>query len=110
MKSLIHLKARIKRTLRSKNGESIMEAIVSLLVLGILMTTIVAVIRFSMVMTGNSIREATVAQESVNDMILTSAGEEREVIISINELDIEVSLITLFYEDTQRRILAFYPD
>jgi hypothetical protein len=87
-----------------------MEAIVSLLVLGILMTTIVAVIRFSMVMTGNSIREATVAQESVNDMILTSAGEEREVIISINELDIEVSLITLFYEDTQRRILAFYPD
>jgi hypothetical protein len=64
----------IKKVLRSKGGESIMEAVVSLLILGILMTTVVTIIRFSMVMTGNSIINAADSQEGFNQIITVESG------------------------------------
>ena len=54
-----------------------MEAIVSLLILGILMTTLITIVRFSMTMTGNAINEAEDAQNAFNNLILenyTGAG------------------------------------
>ena len=88
-----------------------MEAIVSVLILGMLLTTIVSIIRFSMVMTGNSIRESTVAQEIVNSLVLedlTGLATSSQV-LTITSADDSFSAsfsITLYNEDN---IVAFYP-
>jgi len=47
-----------------------MEAIVSLAILGILMTTLVSIVRFSMVMTSSAMSRATEAQDGYNLLIL----------------------------------------
>jgi Tfp pilus assembly protein PilV len=60
----------IKKTLRSRSGESIMEALVSLLILGLLLTTIVSIIRYSTAMTGQSMRVALIEQNTVNSLML----------------------------------------
>ena len=70
MKYLSKFLIRIKNALRSSRGESIMEAIVSLAILGILMTTLVSIIRFSMVMTSTAMSRATETQDSYNILIL----------------------------------------
>jgi len=100
---------------RSKRGESIMEALVSLLILGILMTTITSVIRFSMVMTGTSIRNAVESQDVINDLMLerlaeydTSTGMIIFTTVDNDSFDIDAShSVTLYSEDN---IIAFYPD
>ena len=46
-----------------------MEAVVSLLVLGILMTTIIGIIRFSMVITGSTLADATTSQNDFNRLM-----------------------------------------
>jgi len=77
---------RIKKALRSKLGESIMEALVSMMILGILMTTVVSIIRFSMVMTGRSLTDATGTQEAFNELILTTTGVSDELVFTITEI------------------------
>jgi len=62
-----------------------MEAIVSLLILGILMTTIVAIIRFSMVLTGNALSNASGAQDRYNALIHENySGATVELTITSN--------------------------
>ena len=63
------LLTKINKTLRAKNGESIMESIVALMILGILMTTIVSIIRFSMVMTSSALSSSDEAQRDFNNLI-----------------------------------------
>ena len=65
------IKNKITKKLRSKIGESIMEALVSMMILGILMTTVVSIIRFSMVMTGRSLANANGTQAAFNVLINT---------------------------------------
>jgi len=102
---------KIKKAIRSKRGESLMEAIVSLLILGILMTTIVSVIRFSMVMTGNSIREATTTQNDMNDIRLENLGASSSLVLltfTANGYNlIEASHDINFH--AENNIVAFYP-
>jgi len=57
--------------LRSEKGVSMMEVVVSILIFGILLTTAVTIIRFSLVITGDAINRATVAQDMVNDLMVS---------------------------------------
>ena len=65
---------KVKKPLLSKRGESIMEAIVSLLILSILMTTLVSILRFSMAMTTSAISDASEAQIEFNALKINPAG------------------------------------
>jgi len=62
------LKIKLEKSLRSKSGETIMEALVSMLILGILLTTVVSTIRFSLGVTGDSLRDADASQLISNDL------------------------------------------
>jgi len=68
----------IFKILRFKKGETIMETLVSLLIMGLLITALLSIIRFSMVITGDALRNAGQAQGSVNTLITnanyTTAG------------------------------------
>jgi len=79
MKYLSDFMIKVKMTLRKRCGESIMEAIVSLLILGIMMTTLISIYRFSMVLTSTALSNANDAQVDVNDLLLENytgtAGE-----------------------------------
>ena len=66
---LLNLKHKLIKRILSKRGESIMEAVVALVILGILMTTILTIIRFSLAMTGGTIRNATDTQDDFNSLI-----------------------------------------
>ena len=74
MKLWSHKLKKTKKNLRSKRGETIMEAIVSLLILGIFMTTVVSIVRYSLVMTGMALSEATAAQTGFNQLIHEDFG------------------------------------
>ena len=105
---------RIKKALDSKRGESIMEAVVSLLILGLLMTTIVTIIRFSLVMTGNSIINAGKTQEEINNLIrdeytnsVTTSivfVSEDNTIIATHEIEFNTP------GDDDLDIITFYPN
>lgn len=59
---------RLSNKLLSKRGETIMETLVSLLIMGLLITSLLSIIRFSMVLTGDSLSNATASQEIFNAM------------------------------------------
>jgi len=61
--------SQVKKILRSKRGETLMEGIVSVLILGILMAAVVSIIQFSIRTTGDAILASTEAQETVNRII-----------------------------------------
>lgn len=63
-------------SLRPERGESIMEVIVSILIFSILMTTALAVVRTSLVITGDRLAAATSSQEEVNDLFLNKWSPE----------------------------------
>ncbi|MCL2424794.1 MAG: hypothetical protein FWD05_00485 [Oscillospiraceae bacterium] len=85
-----------------------MEAIVSLLILSILLTTIVTIIRFSTSMTAASIADAETSQNMFNALILESYDGEAEIItFTSDDADIEVSHgVNLYNADG---IIAFTP-
>ena len=91
-----------------------MEAIVSLLILGILMTTIVSIIRFSLVMTGISLNEAAVAQTGFNDLIHEDYPSAPAVPLTFTLdfdnpfINIEASHNVILYNE--ENTLAFMPD
>jgi len=56
----------ISKKLLSKRGETIMETLVSLLIMGILITSLLSIIRFSLVLTGDSLKNAAESQNDFN--------------------------------------------
>ena len=62
--------SKIKKILRSKSGETIMEAIASMLILTILLTTIASMIRFSLNLTSITSEKADMEQEEVMNYLL----------------------------------------
>jgi len=102
-----------KKTLRSKSGESIMEAIVSLLILGMLMTTIVSIIRFSMAMTGDSIRDATATQIEMNNLkfddFIDTSGESSQGSLILRNVDLGIDAGHSVVLYTDNGVIAFYP-
>jgi len=110
--NLQQLKIRLKNILQSKKGFTIMEAIVSLLILGILLTTVVTIIRFSTSLTSTSITAANEAQDRFNSLILESFDEysssyEAIVTFASDSIDIEVSQDIIIYGEDG--IVAFAP-
>jgi hypothetical protein len=60
----------IKKTLRSNSGETIIEAIASLLILTILFTTVTSIIQTSLRWTGDALRDAEIMQNYLNDIAI----------------------------------------
>ena len=90
-----------------------MEAIVSLLILGILMTSIVGVIRFSLVMTGNATRDATLAQEIINDFKLAPTGGtpgEMRFQFQVAGTTVVATHNIRVFEDDVYNFVAFHPE
>jgi len=91
-----------------------MEALVSLLILGMLMATIVSVIRFSMVMTGNTLANATAAQNEINNIKFDDYASNSGIFSSgalklSNPIwNIKAEHSIELYSDNG--IIAFYPD
>jgi len=100
---------RIKKILLSKRGETIMEALVSMLILGILLTTIVSVIRFSMALTGNAVNDAAASQEIINDLIHENypSGNTVELSFQSTTFDIDVRHNVVLYSTDD--VTAFSP-
>ena len=86
-----------------------MEAIVSLLIIGILMTTVISVIRFSMTMTGNSITRAEASQNDFNDIIFENYNDNPStILISADNI---VATHNIFVSiDNNGEIIAFRPE
>jgi len=60
-------KSNLKKLL-SKRGETIMETLVSLLIMGLLITSLLSIIRFSLVLTGDSLSNAQESQGNFNTL------------------------------------------
>ena len=120
MKSLIH---RISNKLRSKKGETLVEAIISILLLTILLSTITAMISTSRRMTARSMETA---REMQNETFNPAASSNPDRFIPGGEIsfsgEIETSdaLITIdiasthnisiFDDDFNENIIAFSPE
>ena len=86
-----------------------MEALASLLILGILMTTITAVIQFSLVMTSTSIGRANASQELINELKTTDyPGGQRVISFSNTAISINAAHNIIYH--TNDGITAFRPD
>lgn len=67
---------RTKGIILSSGGETLMESLVSLLVLTILLLTVTAMIKTSFNMSGATIKNATDEQETVNKLVLSDYGDD----------------------------------
>jgi len=116
MKSLIRT---LIKKLRYKNGETLVEAIVSILLLAILLTTVTAMISTSLRMTAKSMQDAVAMQEGLlNKAILGelpdpdlfpgalhknglfTIGSTEPLIFATHDIDVL---------ETTENIIAFYP-
>jgi len=107
------LKDSIKKVLRSNRGETLVEAIVSILLLAILMTTVTAMIQTSLRLTANSMRDAEELQSDTFNLAIAGthpdfspgvvAFETKSPALIKTQHDIDI------LEDTGD-IVFFYPD
>lgn len=91
VKQFIH----VRRILTSNRGETIMESIVSLLIMMLLLVTVSTMIRFSFSLTSNAVNEASSQQIKANELIsapvyndtdsLTLSGDGIDVTISVKK-------------------------
>ena len=121
MKSLIQ---RIKKSLCPAKGETLVEAIVSILILAIMMTIIVTMISTSMRLTANSMEEARAIQQgTLNPAFLGDLPAGADVTeLKITSLSLFDALpdyvpaqhdVLVFDNDafeTNQNVVAFYPD
>jgi len=112
MRSLI---IKIKKKLRQKRGETLIEAIISILLLAILLTTVTAMIQTSLRMTSNSMREADDLQKNTyNPAILNTLPDLSSGTIILKSQSTTVvdtqHDIFVFEDEDINDILSFYPD
>ena len=89
-----------------------MEAIVSLLILSILLSTIVAIIRFSTVITATSLSNATEAQNTVNSLALEQYASEETPLLTFSFVSTTGESVTAthnIYLSSEDTIIAFRP-
>jgi len=116
MKSLIRT---LIKKLRCKNGETLVEAIVSILLLAILLATVTAMISTSLRMTANSMRDAVDIQEGLlnrailgelPDPDLFPDASHQRVTFTIGSTTPLISAVhNIDVLDTTENIIAFYP-
>jgi Na+-driven multidrug efflux pump len=78
----------ISKIIYSKKGESIMEALVSMLILGMLLVTVMAIIQYSMIQTAISSLEATEAQDRFNGLIIDEYDDEDDITVNFQAADL----------------------
>jgi len=86
-----------------------MEALVSVLILGILLATVVSIIRFSMALTGHTLRDATVSQTEMNDLILDKYPQSKTGTLKFTSTDAEINAEHDIVYYSENGIAAFYP-
>lgn len=108
MKTLIQ---RIKKTIRSNKGETIMEGIVSLLVLSILLLVVTTMIQTALRMTSVSIQNAKESQDVFNDVALSeySDSESAEITFSFSFSGTSMSAAHDIIVNKDGGIIAFAP-
>ena len=121
MKSLILLiRSIINRSLFQKRGETLVEGIISILLLAILMTTVTVMIQTSLRQTANSMEDAELLQNlTFNPAVLDDHPNLPEGIIrfvliidkddAMDDITIEAQHDIRIYENI-RSIVSFYPD
>ena len=109
MRSLID---KTKKALRSKRGETLVEAIASMLILAILLTSVAAMIQTALRMSGEAVRDAAENQEAINNIILGhfDPANTRGAEINFTAPGIVASHEIEIYVDTTAGIIAFIPD
>ena len=114
MKSLIY---KINKTLCSHNGEMLIEAIISIMLLTILLTVVTTMISTSLRMTSNSMVDAKAVQEEMLNLAFSAQNTGTSGTITIEAVDLP-SYITVdinathfvsIFENTEN-IIAFFPD
>ncbi|MDR2590102.1 MAG: hypothetical protein LBC71_03845 [Oscillospiraceae bacterium] len=79
-----------------------MESIVALVVLGMLMTTVMSIIAFSLTMTARSIRNSTHTQAEFNELFLGEGFDPADsftLTISTSDFDVSHDVLVGFVED-----------
>lgn len=106
MKILIQ---RIKRIIRSNKGETIVESIVSLLILSILLLAVTTIIQTALRMTSVSIQNAKETQDLFNIVAKAeySDSEPAEITFSASDINISATHHIIFNKDDG--IIAFSP-
>lgn len=106
MKILIQ---RIKKIIRSNKGETIVESIVSLLILSILMLAVTTIIQTALKMTSVSIQNAKETQDVLNIIAQAeySDSEPAEITFSASDISISATHNTILNKDGG--IIAFSP-
>ena len=105
------LMSMIKKRLCSKRGETLVEAIISILLLTILMTTVTAMIQTSLRMTVRSMDDARHLQESVfNQAVYGEFTESSQgiLLLSINDLGIDIQHDIIINDDIEP-LISFFP-
>lgn len=99
------------KALRSKRGESLMEAVASMLILSILLTTIVSIIRFSLAMTGESLADAEKSQDEFNELVLNKSDSSSEANLTFSsDYPINATHSIDLHTDKDGNIIAFFPN
>ena len=86
-----------------------MEAVVSLLILGILLTTIVAIIQFSMVMTGNTLGTAEADQNSFNLLVQDGYDSSQAALVFTTNSDYDLNSGHSVFVHNEDGTVAFRP-
>jgi len=102
---------RIKELIGSDRGETLVESIVSVFIMGILFTTIAMMIVTSFRMTNTSVERAEENQEEfVNPLVLTEfAGDIIDITFMIGGIDGIIATHQVVFS-AENGILAFSPD
>lgn len=106
---------RIKKIIRSNKGETLMETIVSLIILSILLLAVTTMIQTALRMTSISIQNAEGTQDNVNFVILSEytlseysdSGELAEITFTVSGMGISASHDIIL--NKEGNIIAFTP-
>lgn len=98
---------KIKKRIRSKKGETLIESLASVLVLTVLSLGVAASIQVALKITGDSLEKAEITQGEVNSVVSGASGEPGST-ITFTGAEITASHKVSLYNDGG--IIAFYPE
>ena len=105
---------KIKKTLLSRRGESLIEAVASMLILVILIATVAGMIQTSLRITARAIGEARDVQEEVNQLMLgnfADVGDNKFEIVFIPSAGATITMTqdVDFTDDEEVGMIVFTP-
>ncbi len=103
MKKLIH---EIERKIRSKKGETLIESLVSILILTLLSLAVAVAVQSALNITGDSLKRAQETQDKVNAVIHAASGTAGTITFEDSNGITAHHTVTIYNTDG---ITAFYP-